>query len=302
MTGGPRVALAFHPGSGRGAAARLAGAVATRLRPHVARLEVIDADTIEGARGRLEEARERGLDALVVVGGDGAAHQAVQFCAGTPVALGLVPSGTGNDLARALDVPVDPAAAVDLLTGALRSGRRRVLDLGRAGETWFGTVLCTGFDAAVNDRANRLPWPRGPRRYDVAIAAELASFRARDIRVTTDAAGELTLPAMLVAVGNTPWYGAGIPVCPGADPTDGLLDVTVVGQVGYRELVRVLPRLRTGRHVEHPAVTTLRARTVEVADVGTTAGPAWPVFADGDPLGGLPTSISCVPQALAVLA
>ncbi|MBB3666275.1 MULTISPECIES: diacylglycerol/lipid kinase family protein [Prauserella salsuginis group] len=301
MTGGPRVALAFHPGSGRGAAARLAGAVASRLRPHVARLDVIDADTVEGARQRLEAARESGLDALVVVGGDGAAHLAVQFCAGTPVALGLVPSGTGNDLARALDVPGDPAAAVDSLAHALRTGHRRRLDLGRAGDTWYGTVLCSGFDAAVNDRANRLRWPRGPRRYDVAIAAEIASFRARDIRVTAD--GEtLTAPAMLVAVGNTPWYGAGIPVCPGADPTDGLLDVTVVGKVGYRELARVLPRLRTGRHVEHPAVTTLRARTVEVADVGRAGGADWPVFADGDPLGTLPVSISCVPRALTVLA
>ncbi|GAA1193219.1 diacylglycerol/lipid kinase family protein [Prauserella alba] len=301
MTGGPRVALAFHPGSGRGAAARLAGAVASRLRPHVARLEVIDADTVEGARRRLETAREAGLDALVVVGGDGAAHQAVQFCAGTPVALGLVPSGTGNDLARALDVPGDPAAAVDALVHALHTGHRRRLDLGRADDTWFGTVLCSGFDAAVNDRANRLRWPRGPRRYDVAIAAEIASFRAGDIRVTTD--GEVrTLPAMLVAVGNTPWYGAGIPVCPGADPDDGLLDVTVVGKVGYRELARVLPRLRSGRHVEHPAVTTLRARTVELAHAGTAGGACWPVFADGDPLDTLPVSISCVPQALTVLA
>lgn len=301
MSGGRRVALAFHPGSGRGAAARLAGAVATRLRPHVTRLDVIDADTVEGARLRLDAALERGLDVLVVVGGDGAAHQAVQFCADSSVALGLIPSGTGNDLARALGVPVDPAAAVDALIHSLRTGRRRGLDLGRADGTWFGTVLCSGFDAAVNDRANRLRVPRGPRRYDVAIAVEIASFRARDIRVTTDT-GELTLPAMLIAVGNTPWYGAGIPVCPGADPADGALDVTVVGKVGYRELMRVLPRLRTGRHVEHPAVTTLRARTIEVSDVGSGTRPGWPVFADGDPLTTLPVSISCVPQALTVLA
>lgn len=299
MKGGPRVALAFHPGSGRGAAARLAGAVATRLRPHVARLDVVDADTVDGARRRLEKARAAGLDALVVVGGDGAAHLAVQFCADTPVALGLVPSGTGNDLARALDVPGDPAAAVDALIHALHTGHRRRLDLGRVGETWFGTVLCSGFDAAVNDRANRLRWPRGPIRYDVAIAAEVASFRARDIRVTTDT-DEFTLSAMLVAVGNTAWYGAGIPVCPDADPTDGLLDVTIVGKAGYGELVRVLPRLRTGRHVDHPAVTTLRARTVEVAGTGQ-ADRDWPVFADGDPLTTLPVSISCVPQALTVL-
>ncbi|KID31449.1 sphingosine/diacylglycerol kinase-like enzyme [Prauserella sp. Am3] len=304
---GPRVALAFHPGSGKGAAAKLAGAVVSRLRPHVGQLAVIDADTVDDFRARLDTARTEGLDALLVLGGDGAAHQAVQYCAGTDLPLGLIPSGTGNDLARALGVPADPAAAVDTAAASLGAGRVRLIDLGRldaaaaptadgraAGPTWFGTVLCTGFDAAVNARANRLRWPAGPRRYDLAIVGELASFRARTVRVSTEA-GEWELPAMLVAVGNTSWYGAGIPVCPDADPGDGLFDVTIVGRVGYRELLRVLPRLRTGEHIDHPAVTTARARTVRITVQD------WPVFADGEPLCSPPVSLTCVPGALPVL-
>ncbi|PXY35691.1 diacylglycerol/lipid kinase family protein [Prauserella flavalba] len=291
---GLHAALAVHPGSGQGAAARIAGTVAARLRDHVDRLDLLAADTPAQSRALLDRSHADGLDALVVLGGDGAAHQAVQFCAGTGVALGLVPSGTGNDLARALGVPSDVPAAVDAVIAALRQRRRRRIDLGRVGDTWFGTVLCAGFDAAVNERANRMRWPRGPRRYDLAILAELAAFRSSRVVVRTDR-DELELPAVLAAIGNTGFYGGGVPICPDADPGDGLFDVTVVGNAGRRELVHMLPGLRTGRHVTHPAVTTLRAREV------TLSGNDWPVYADGEPLGRVPVSVTCVPGALAVL-
>ncbi|MBK1782957.1 diacylglycerol/lipid kinase family protein [Prauserella cavernicola] len=291
---GVRAALAVHPDSGKGAAARIAGTVAARLRDHVERLDLVAANTVEQSRLLMDRSHSDGLDALVVLGGDGAAHQAVQFCARTGVALGLVPCGTGNDLARALGVPTDPIDAVDAVAAALREGRRRRLDLGTVGDTWFATVLCAGFDAAVNERANRMRWPRGPRRYDLAILAELASFRARTLVVDSDT-GRVELPAVLVAVGNTRYYGGGVPICPEADPEDGLFDVTVVGEATRRELVRMLPSLRTGAHLDHPAVTTLRARRL------TLSGGDWPVYADGESLGRLPVSVSCVPRALAVL-
>ncbi|SDY46325.1 diacylglycerol kinase (ATP) [Amycolatopsis xylanica] len=231
-----------------------------------------------------------GLDVLVVLGGDGAAHQGVQFCAGTDVALGLVPSGTGNDFARALGVPSDPLAAVD----ALDLTARRRIDLGRVGDTWFATVLCSGFDALVNERANSLRWPSGPRRYDVAILAELASFRARPVLIRTEHE-TLQLDATLVAVGNTPFYGGGVPICPGARPDSGTFDVTVVGKLPRRQLLRMLPSLRTGKHIDHPAVRTLKAESVHLD------GNAWPVYADGEPLGHVPTDIRCIPGALTLV-
>ena len=186
------MALAVHPGSGQGSAARIAGTVAERLRAEVDELTLIAADTPQRFRGLVADCRAAGLDALVVLGGDGAMHQAVQCCAGTEMALGLVPAGTGNDFARALGIPERPGEAVETVLSALRSGRRRVVDVGRAdgvaseGTRWFGTVLCTGFDAAVNARANRLPWPSGPRRYDVALLRELVSLRSRPVVVDTD--------------------------------------------------------------------------------------------------------------------
>ncbi|MGY1633254.1 hypothetical protein ACI784_16255 [Geodermatophilus sp. SYSU D01186] len=170
----------------------------------------------------------------------------------------------------------------------------RTLDAGRTGDRWWATVLCCGFDSAVTDRANRLRWPRGPRRYDVAILAELARLRPRPLTLVLD--GEpRTLQATLVAVGNTAWYGGGLRVCPAADPGDGRFDVTVVGPVTRRELVRTRPRLSAGTHVTHPAVTVHRAARVELRG----EGPA--VYADGEPVSPLPATSVCAPGALAVV-
>ncbi|PXY22449.1 diacylglycerol/lipid kinase family protein [Prauserella muralis] len=292
---GVHAALAVHPASGKGAAARIAGSVAARLREHVDRLDVLSANTVEESRALMTDARAAGLDVLVVVGGDGAAHQAVQFCAGTDVALGVVPSGTGNDFARALGVPADPLAATETIAAALAQGRTRRIDLGQVGGTWFGTVLCAGFDAMVNERANRMRWPSGRRRYDLAVVAGLAALRPRPLVVRTES-DRLELDATLVAVGNTGWYGGGVPVCPDARPDDGVLDVTVVGRATRSQLLRMLPTLRTGRHLRHPAVRTLRAREVSLS------GSDWPAYADGESLGRLPVSIRCAPESLTVLA
>ncbi|WP_215550491.1 diacylglycerol/lipid kinase family protein [Amycolatopsis sp. CA-230715] len=287
-------ALAVHPDSGHGAAARVAGTVAARLRRVVDRLDLLVANSVEESRALMARAGGEGLDVLVVLGGDGAVHQGVQVCASTPVALGIVPSGTGNDFARALGVPEDPLAAVDEVVAALRAGARRRIDLGQVDGTWFATVLCAGFDALVSERANRLRWPSGPRRYDVAIIAELARFRARPVTLATETT-RLDLDATLVAVGNTAWYGGGIPICPQADATDGLFDVTVVGDVGRADLVAMLPRLRTGRHLDHPAVRTLRAAAV------CFGGDRLPVYADGERMGVMPLEVRCVAGALTVL-
>lgn len=274
----------------------MAGSVAERLRAGVDRLDLHAANTVEQSRALMWQSQAEGLDLLVVLGGDGAVHQAVQFCAETEVALGVVPCGTGNDFARALGVPTRPLDAVDAIVTALRADRSRRIDLGRVGQTWFGTVLCAGFDAKVNERANSLRWPKGPRRYDAAILTELAALRSRPLVVEMEAETErVELDATLVALGNTPWYGSGIPVCPAADPEDGLFDVTVVGQVRRRELIRLLPSLRTGDHIDHPAVRTLRARSM------TLSGNDWPMYADGEALGALPASVRCVPKALTVL-
>src|SRR3954452_7415661 len=269
------VALLVSPAAGRGRGAVLAVEVLAAFREAGFVPEVLPATSAAEAERQAAKAAAARTRAVVGVGGDGTVHAALQAVAGTPTPLATVPAGTGNDLVLALGVPRDPAAAARAAAEDLAHGTTRTVDAGRTRDRWWATVLCCGFDSAVTDRANRLRWPRGRRRYDVAILPELARLRPREVTLVLD--GEpATLPVTLVAVGNTAWYGGGMRVCPGADPTDGTFDVTVVGPVRRRELIRTRPRLTAGTHVEHPAVTVHRAVRVELEAPGFTT------YADGE--------------------
>jgi diacylglycerol kinase (ATP) len=290
-----RAALVVCPASGLGTAARVAGSVAARLRESVDRLDQFVPESPEDTDATLRKLVDAGTEVVFVLGGDGAAHAAVQACAQSETTLAIIPAGTGNDLARALGLPRDPIEAAALVAGGLHL--RQQVDLGKVEDgSWFATVLCAGFDSAVNERVNRMRWPRGPRRYDLAIVAELAALKPARLVVRADDEA-IELDAISVAVGNTAYYGGGIPVCPAADPADGLLDVTIVGDASRTDLIKILPSLRSGSHVDHPAVTTLRANRVSVSVDGH-----WIGYADGERIRPLPLEINCVPGALSVIA
>jgi diacylglycerol kinase (ATP) len=321
------VALLANPTAGRGRAARLVEPVRAAL--HAAGLEVLllVGRSAEESVALTRSAVADGVSAVVAVGGDGLVHWAVQALAGTGVPLAVVPAGTGNDFASVLGGPRDLGS----LAAAVAAGRSAELDAGLAvpdpaggdpagspraagstppgggpgggpaggpaggsGDRWWTGVLCAGFDSAVNERANQMRWPRGPRRYDLAVFAELSALRPRQLVLTIDGERqehEITL----VAVGNGPQYGGGMRICPDARMDDGLFDVTLVGPLGRTELVRLKPRLRTGRHVEHPSVRVIRAGSVRLESPDVIA------YADGERLAPLPVTLTCVPSALRVV-
>ncbi|HEV2087801.1 MAG TPA: sphingosine kinase, partial [Cryptosporangiaceae bacterium] len=205
----------------------------------------------------------------------------------------------GNDFATALGIPLQLAPAVRALADDLRRGRSTPVDAARTTAAngdplrWWVSVLASGFDSAVSERANLMRWPRGPRRYDVAIVRELLRLAPKAFELELDG-DRWAGPATAVSVGNTSTYGGGMRVCPTADHTDGLFDVTVVGPISRTELVRFKPRLYAGTHVDHPGVHTHRAATVTLRAAGVAA------YADGEPLGALPLTVDCVPGALRV--
>jgi diacylglycerol kinase (ATP) len=219
----------------------------------------------------------------------------VQAVAGQATPLGIIPAGTGNDFATSVGVPAGLEAALDVIA----AGRARAVDAVRAAddsgrERWWVCVLGAGFDSAVNERANRMRWPSGRRRYDIAILGELVRLAPRPYVIEID--GRRTeLPATFVAVGNAPTYGGGMRIAPAADLADGLLDVVVVGPVSRTALIRIKPRVHAGAHVDHPAVSTARGTVVRLESDGVIA------YADGERLAGLPVTSRCVPGALNVL-
>ncbi|MFE4636863.1 diacylglycerol kinase [Streptomyces sp. NPDC056773] len=304
------ITLFVNPTAGSGRAAHAAQPAASALREAGFSVRSVVGGDAPDALARLRTAVREGTGAVIAVGGDGMVSLALQALAGTGVPLGVVAVGTGNDFARAMGLPVrEPARAGRLAAEALKEGRVREIDLGRvtgAGDgtgagagadgTWYGTVLCSGFDSRVNDRGNRMRLPAGRFKYDLAMALELAAFRPFPYRITLDDGPVLETEATLVAVGNGSSYGGGMRICADAVPDDGLFDVTVVGDCSRTTLLKVFPRVYKGTHLDHPKVTVHRAAKVTLEAAGITA------YADGEPLGPLPVSAECVPGALRLLA
>jgi diacylglycerol kinase (ATP) len=292
-----KVTVLTNPLSGHGTAVHVAQTAIARL--HARGVEVVEiiGDDAQDARHLAAAAVERGTDALVATGGDGVISNALQVLAGTDIPLGIIPAGTGNDHAREFAIPTkDPEAAADIVV----DGWTQIIDLGRVVDTtgahkWFGTVAATGFDSLVTDRANRMTWPHGRLRYYVAILAELSQLRKLPFRLVLDGTREIDADITLAAFGNTRSYGGGMLICPNADYTDGLLDITMAHSASRTKLIRLFPTVLKGTHIGLDGVSTARAKTIHVECPGIN------VYADGDFACPLPAEISAVPAALQIL-
>ena len=294
MTG--RVTMLTNPASGHGSAPHAAERAVTQLHRRGVDVVAIAGTDAEHARRLVDGALERGMDALVVVGGDGIISLALQVLAQTDIPLAIIPAGTGNDHAREFGIPTgDPEAAANIVV----DGIAETIDLGRVEgadgtDRWFGTVMAAGFDSLVTDRTNRMRWPHGRMRYNVAMVAELSRLRLLPFRLSFDGE-QLDAELTLAAFGNTKSYGGGMRICPDADPTDGLLDATMVASASRTKLIRLFPTVFKGTHVDLDEVRTARAHRITVDSRGINA------YADGEFVCPLPVEVSAVPGALRLL-
>ena len=288
-----------NPAAGGGRAARLVPWLRERLatRPDVILHVTRRAGDAERAAA---DAGAEGRDLVVAVGGDGTVQEVVNgvMAAGGRSRVGIVPVGTGNDLARSLGLPRDPAAAwtvaigrgarpIDLLLATGGDGRRR----------WFGSAGGIGFDAQVAAAmATPSGWQRGRAGYLLATLAELRRFENRRVELTID--GIATTPRVLfVAIANGEFYGGGMRIAPGAAVDDGMLDLCIVGDISRLTALRQLANLYRGTHVRHPQVELRRGRSVVISgDAGTL------VHLDGEPFGSLPVQIELHAARLTVAA
>ncbi len=287
-----RCALVVNPTAGRGRFAGQVDDVRRRLAAGGLDAALLVGRDGEHAADLLREAAGEGLDVLVVMGGDGLVHLAVQEIATTETTLGVIATGSGNDVARYLDLPRrSPQRAVDTIL----AGRTRTIDLAHTAGRYFATVLASGFDSLVNERANTMTWPSGQMRYNLATLAELRVLEPLTYTLELDGRRH-QLEAILVAVGNGPSYGGGLRMCEGALIDDGKLDVVIIKPLTRRQVVALYPRLFRGTHVRHRAYEHHRVSQVSVAAPGIVA------YADGERLGPLPMTIDVAPRALRVFA
>jgi diacylglycerol kinase family enzyme len=220
---------------------------------------------------------------VALVGGDGTLQNALAALVESRLELGVVPLGSGNDLARALGV--SRLAWPEALELALR-GRASGVDLGSAqalGTThWFASSLTAGFDSAVGRRASIAPaWLPGRPKYLLATLAEIRNLRHWTLAVSADGLPVFRGPALFASVLNTPTYGSGLPAVPTARIDDHRLDLLVAGRFARVGVLAMLPRLMLGRHLGDARVSTRTATTITLT---SESGPI-PLAVDGEWLG-----------------
>jgi YegS/Rv2252/BmrU family lipid kinase len=228
----------------------------------------------------------------VVMSGDGLLGIVGGALAGSDAALGIIPGGRGNDLARVLGIPADPAGAVE----ALLSGTVRRIDVGEANGRFFLCIASAGFDSDANRIANETRLIRGNLVYAWAALRALAAWKPARFTVRVGAE-RFRFTGYTVAVANSKAYGGGMYVAPDAELDDGEFDVVLVGEVGKLRFLRNLPKVFKGTHVENEEVRVFRCRQLELS-----ASRPFAVYADGEHLTDLPVSLRVLPAALGVIA
>jgi diacylglycerol kinase (ATP) len=282
-------ALVINPVAGQGRGASVGTHVAGYLNSHGIKYEIIIGRNGIDQADSLQRFLDRNPDCsgVMAVGGDGLLHLVLQKITPAQVPLAMIPAGTGNDFVRTLGWSIDD---VDAILQAVLSTKPSSVDLGLVDGEWFAAILSTGFDSIVNEKANAMSWPKGPMKYNAAIAIELPRFKPHHYEIVLDDR-TISTQAMLIAVSNGRSYGGGMLVCPQADVSDGYFDVMVLHPVSKLEFIKVFPRVFKGTHITHPAVEIVRSKSVKISADAVA-------YADGERIGQLPVSAQCIPGAL----
>ena len=287
-----------NPSAGRGRAARVRHAVESYWRQQGVTAEFCAPESRDEVRRKSAEAAAAGYSCVIALGGDGTAHDVINGAAGTRSVVGILPAGGGNDLARALGLPLDPLEAAH----ALLHAPTRHIDLLRITLATGRTCLYAGAGGAgIDAEAARLGNTRFRRVPGVAryVAAAIAAFHeSRPLEVTVQADGATRhFRALLVAVANSPSYGSGVTIAPEARLDDGWMDLAIVAPLDWSHVLDgLLLALRHG-DIRWPEMQRLRARKLRLE----TDRPA--IFhGDGEVLGETPVEIEVLPAAIEVLA
>jgi YegS/Rv2252/BmrU family lipid kinase len=285
-----RFAILMNPTAASGKPLRLLPEVQRELHTADAPHRVIQTRDLAHATHAARDAADKG-EIVVALGGDGLVGTLAGALHGS-AALGVLPGGRGNDFARALGIPQDiPGACKVLLEGV-----RKALDLGEANGKSFACIASMGYDSEANRIANEARLVRGNLVYAYAAIRALMAWKPARFTVRLDGREE-RFEGYTVAAANTGYYGGGMHMAPGADPSDGMLEVIFVEQVSKRRFLANLPKVFKGEHVQEDTVKVLRAREVEV-----TADRPFDVYADGEPITSMPVSIRLVRGGLSVIA
>jgi len=256
--------------------------------------QIIDEGSAEKTSQRLQEKLSNPkVEALIAFGGDGLVSLCIQHIVDTGTGLSVVPTGTGNDFARSIGTY---RKSVSLIFDSINAKNMSVVDVAVAESAhvkrYFMQVLSVGFDASVNELANKIKFPKGKSKYTLAMLRRLPKARNTNFEIDQDN-NKHRVSSMLIAVGNGASYGGGMRILPDASFHDGVLDLLYVDPVSKITLLSIFPRVFRGTHVKHRAVHLLKGKHFRVNGQAQA-------YADGEYVSALPITLSVIRDGLKI--
>ncbi|MCL4426667.1 MAG: diacylglycerol kinase family lipid kinase [Firmicutes bacterium] len=287
-----RYRIIINPVAGRGKARRELETVRRVLADKGIQYDMIFTTKAGEAQHLARQAVEEGWEAVVAAGGDGTVGEVINGLAGTRAALGIIPLGTGNDMAHSLGIPLEPRKAAALL----ENHTVIPVDVGTDPDGYFGIILGLGFPTLVMDYVNtHAGFLRGSLAILGGILSVVAHLEAFPMAVETEK-GRLEGKFNSVFILNTPYTGGGLYMSPGARYDDGLFDLVLIGEMGKLDFLTTLPRAYRGTHLSHPRVALLQSPWVKIE----TEKPLGKMF-DGNVFGRSPVEARILPGGLRCL-
>ena len=243
------------------------------------------ADVIETVKKNLDNYTN-----FISFGGDGTIHSMANILVNTNKNLGCIPMGSGNDIARNLNIPLEMEAACQVI----KDCHVKKIDMGLInGKYYYLAVSGAGFDSVVNDLANNTRFPiKGPAKYTYAVYKTLITYRSKKFHIKYDGT-QRTVDAMFLVVGNMASYGGGMKITPNADPEDGILDVCIIKRMSKPHFIKLFPSVFKGEHITDEFVEYFRAENIEIdSDYNFS------VFADGEYICKLPAKFEVAKKSL----
>jgi YegS/Rv2252/BmrU family lipid kinase len=261
------IPLFINPVAGRGRAAHRAKSIRRLLDESGIAFEEIESAAVGDLEYKVFAAASAGVDRIIVAGGDGSVHEAVNgiLRSGSQTALGVIPVGTGNDFAKACSIPLNWEDATRLLADRIGSDMPlRYIDAGRVNDRYFANGAGIGFDAKINIIARRNRLPIGDLVYLIAVFQGVwDGVISPGIKMRYDSSdyeGSVTL----VEICNGASVGGMFQIAPMAKNDDGLLDLVFVQPVSRLRIFALLPRLIKGTHISAPEVSCSKVNTVHL--------------------------------------
>lgn len=244
-------------------------------------------------RSEIMKAPAQGINALLLIGGDGTVHQALPAIAETNIPFGFLPCGRGNDFARNIGLPSKLQKSCSLPSNP----SFHQVDLPRINNIPFVAVAYVGFDAEVNELANEgKGYFGGTLGYIVCVTKALKSFKPFEVEITID--GDTWRErVMMVTVANAPFYGGGMKIAPDANMNDGLLNICIVKEISKLELLWEFPKVFKGTHIYHPRIMMKSGRRIRL-----TSDEPRNIYADGEYVGHLPADCTIGNQTIHIMS